>query len=77
MELGRLLTAMVTPFDDEGRVNYGQAKRSLRTHVGSARSPEHPAGPNRLEDAPTQSDHGADQQNICEVRKPLSRNQKR
>lgn len=27
MELGRLLTAMVTPFDDEGRVDYGQAKR--------------------------------------------------
>jgi len=27
MELGRLLTAMVTPFDDEGRVNYDQAQR--------------------------------------------------
>jgi len=27
MELGRLLTAMVTPFDDEGRVNYDQARR--------------------------------------------------
>lgn len=27
MELGRLLTAMVTPFDSEGKVDYGQAKR--------------------------------------------------
>jgi 4-hydroxy-tetrahydrodipicolinate synthase len=27
MEPGRLLTAMVTPFDDEGRVNYDQAQR--------------------------------------------------
>jgi len=27
MEIGRLLTAMVTPFDDEGQVDYGQAKR--------------------------------------------------
>lgn len=27
MELGRLLTAMVTPFDDEGGVDYGQARR--------------------------------------------------
>ncbi len=27
MELGRLLTAMVTPFDGEGRVDYEQAKR--------------------------------------------------
>jgi 4-hydroxy-tetrahydrodipicolinate synthase len=27
MELGRLLTAMVTPLDDEGRVNYDQAQR--------------------------------------------------
>ena len=26
-EIGRLLTAMVTPFDDEGRVDYEQAKR--------------------------------------------------
>ena len=26
-KLGRLLTAMVTPFDDEGRVDYEQAKR--------------------------------------------------
>jgi 4-hydroxy-tetrahydrodipicolinate synthase len=27
MELGRLLTAMLTPFDAEGAVDYGQAKR--------------------------------------------------
>ena len=27
MELGRVLTAMVTPFDGEGAVDYGQAKR--------------------------------------------------
>jgi len=27
MEIGRLLTAMVTPFDSEGRVDYEQAKR--------------------------------------------------
>ena len=27
MELGRLLTAMVTPFDEEGKVDYEQAKR--------------------------------------------------
>ncbi|MEX0684086.1 MAG: 4-hydroxy-tetrahydrodipicolinate synthase [Dehalococcoidia bacterium] len=27
MEIGRLLTAMVTPFDSEGKVDYGQAKR--------------------------------------------------
>jgi 4-hydroxy-tetrahydrodipicolinate synthase len=27
MELGRLLTAMVTPFDSEGKVDYAQAKR--------------------------------------------------
>lgn len=27
MELGRLLTAMVTPFDEEGAVDYAQAKR--------------------------------------------------
>ena len=26
-EIGRLLTAMVTPFDDQGRVDYDQAKR--------------------------------------------------
>ena len=27
MELGRVLTAMATPFDREGEVDYGQAKR--------------------------------------------------
>ncbi len=27
MEIGRLLTAMVTPFDKEGQVDYGQAQR--------------------------------------------------
>jgi 4-hydroxy-tetrahydrodipicolinate synthase len=27
MEIGRLLTAMVTPFDDEGQVDYEQARR--------------------------------------------------
>jgi 4-hydroxy-tetrahydrodipicolinate synthase len=27
MELGRLLTAMITPFDTEGKVDYAQAKR--------------------------------------------------
>lgn len=26
-EIGRLITAMVTPFDEQGRVDYGQAKR--------------------------------------------------
>ena len=26
-EIGRLLTAMVTPFDDEGKVDYEQAKK--------------------------------------------------
>lgn len=30
MELGRVLTAMVTPFDREGEVDYGQAKRLAR-----------------------------------------------
>src|SRR3990170_1304692 len=27
MEIGRLLTAMVTPFDEQGEVDYGQAQR--------------------------------------------------
>src|SRR2546426_11442495 len=27
MEIGRLLTAMVTPFDSDGRVDYAQAQR--------------------------------------------------
>ena len=26
-DLGRLITAMVTPFDEEGQVDYGQAKK--------------------------------------------------
>ncbi|GAI06848.1 unnamed protein product, partial [marine sediment metagenome] len=26
-KLGRLLTAMVTPFNEDGRVDYGQAKK--------------------------------------------------
>ncbi|MFB3093587.1 MAG: 4-hydroxy-tetrahydrodipicolinate synthase, partial [Dehalococcoidia bacterium] len=30
MEIGRLLTAMVTPFDDEGQVDYEQARRLAR-----------------------------------------------
>ncbi len=31
MEIGRLLTAMVTPFDDEGQVDYEQARRLARS----------------------------------------------
>ena len=27
MEIGRLITAMVTPFDEKGEVDYAQAKR--------------------------------------------------
>lgn len=34
-EIGRLLTAMVTPFDKEGQVNYKQAKRLARALVES------------------------------------------
>ena len=34
-EIGRLLTAMVTPFDEEGQVNYKQAKRLARALVES------------------------------------------
>ena len=34
-EIGRLLTAMVTPFDDEGRVDYEQAKRLALSLVNS------------------------------------------
>ena len=34
-ELGRLLTAMVTPFDEEGRVDYEQAKRLALALVNS------------------------------------------
>ncbi len=35
MEIGRLLTAMVTPFDDEGQVDYEQAKRLARALLDS------------------------------------------
>ncbi len=34
-EIGRLLTAMVTPFDEEGQVNYKQAKRLAKALVES------------------------------------------
>ena len=27
VEIGRLLTAMVTPFDDAGEIDYGQARK--------------------------------------------------
>ena len=35
MDIGRLLTAMVTPFDDEGQVDYGQARRLARALLDS------------------------------------------
>ncbi len=35
MKLGRLLTAMVTPFDEEGKVDYEQAKRLALALLGS------------------------------------------
>jgi len=35
MEIGRLLTAMITPFDSEGRVDYEQAKRLARALLDS------------------------------------------
>lgn len=34
-ELGRLITAMVTPFDDAGKVDYTQAKRLARALIDS------------------------------------------
>ena len=34
-EIGRLLTAMVTPFDEEGQVDYEQAKRLANALVDS------------------------------------------
>jgi len=34
-EIGRLLTAMVTPMDEEGRVDYGQARRLAQALVDS------------------------------------------
>ena len=35
MEIGRLLTAMVTPFDDEGQVDYEQVRRLARSLLDS------------------------------------------
>jgi 4-hydroxy-tetrahydrodipicolinate synthase len=35
MEIGRLLTAMVTPFDDEGQVDYDQVRRLARSLLDS------------------------------------------
>ena len=35
MEIGRLLTAIVTPFDDEGQVDYEQARRLARALLDS------------------------------------------
>ncbi len=35
VEIGRVLTAMVTPFDDRGQVDYQQAKRLARSLVDS------------------------------------------
>ena len=35
MEIGRLLTAIVTPFDDEGQVDYAQAQRLARALLES------------------------------------------
>ncbi|MCH7577326.1 MAG: 4-hydroxy-tetrahydrodipicolinate synthase [Chloroflexi bacterium] len=35
MEIGRLLTPMVTPFDDEGQVDYEQARRLARALLDS------------------------------------------
>ena len=47
MEIGRLLTAMVTPFDGEGQVNYDQAKawrwRCSRLAATVSLSPARPA----------------------------------
>ena len=34
-ELGRLITAMVTPFDEQGRVDYEQAKRLAKALLDS------------------------------------------
>ena len=34
-EIGRLLTAMVTPFDEEGQLDYGQARRLAKGLVES------------------------------------------
>ena len=34
-EIGRLLTAMITPFDDEGEIDYGQARALARGLINS------------------------------------------
>ena len=34
-EIGRLITAMVTPFDDKGEVDYDQAKRLANALIDS------------------------------------------
>ena len=34
-EIGRLLTAMITPFDEEGALDYGQARKLARALLGS------------------------------------------
>lgn len=34
-QIGRLLTAMVTPFDEDGKVDYEQAKKLARALIGS------------------------------------------
>ena len=35
IEFGRLLTAMITPFDDEGELDYGQARKLAKSLVAS------------------------------------------
>ena len=35
VEFGRLLTAMITPFDDEGEIDYGQARKLARGLIDS------------------------------------------
>ena len=35
VEIGRLLTAMVTPFDEDGEVDYGQARKLAKGLVDS------------------------------------------
>jgi 4-hydroxy-tetrahydrodipicolinate synthase len=35
VDFGRLLTAMITPFDDEGEIAYGQARKLARGLVDS------------------------------------------
>ena len=33
-EIGRVLTAMVTPFTEEGEVNYSQARKTGKVVIG-------------------------------------------